>query len=110
MGGPTFSQSLDQGPYDQISLEARQDLITFSTGDLFSHIAVSGRVKLNLHVECNQPDADIAVRHVDVYPYVRNILINDGIKRMRFRNGLRLAVEAFMTKVRFTMQKYVYLL
>ena len=97
LGGPTLSIALDQGPYNQISLESRQDVITFSTGDLFADIAVSGRVKLNLYVECNQPDADIAVRLVDVYPDGRNMLINDGIRRMRFRNGYTQANETFMT-------------
>lgn len=97
LGGSTLSLGLDQGPYNQISLEARQDVITFSTGDLWDDISISGRVKLNLYVECDQPDADIAVRLTDVYPDGRNMLINDGIRRMRFRNGYTQSDEAFMT-------------
>jgi len=97
IGGQTLSAQLDQGPYDQISLESRQDVITFSTDDLQADVSISGRVKANLYVECNQPDADIVVRVVDVYPDGRNMLINDGIRRMRFRNGYTAAAEAFMT-------------
>jgi len=97
LGGPTLSLALDQGPYNQISLEARQDVITFTSPDLLADVVVSGRVKLSLYVECNQPDADIAVRLVDIYPDGRNMLINDGIKRMRFRNGYTEADETFMT-------------
>ena len=97
LGGATLSDALDQGPYDQISIENRNDLTTFTTGDLTSSIGISGRVKLNLYVEADQPDVDIAVRLVDVYPDGRNILINDGIKRMRFRNGYAQTDEVFMT-------------
>jgi predicted acyl esterase len=97
IGGQTLSPQLDQGPYDQTSLESRQDVITFSTDDLLSDVSISGRVKANLYIECNQPDADIAVRMVDEYPDGRNMLINDGIRRMRFRNGYTQANESFMT-------------
>lgn len=97
IGGANLHPSLQQGPYDQISLESRPDVITFTTGDLPSDVTITGRVKLNLFVEANQPDCDIAIRMVDVYPDNRNMLINDGIRRMRFRNGYTQADEAFMT-------------
>lgn len=97
LGGQTLSSQLNQGPYDQITLEGRNDVITFSTGDLLNDISVSGQVAVILYVECDQPDADIAVRLVDVYPDGRNMLINDGISRMRFRNGFTQADEIFMS-------------
>ena len=97
IGGATLHGALEQGPYDQISLEGRNDIITFATGDLTSDVSVSGRVKLSLYVEADQPDCDISVRLVDVYPDNRNMLITDGIRRMRFRNGYTTADETFMT-------------
>lgn len=97
IGGPTLSLSLDQGPYDQSSLDSRSDVVTFSSNELLSDLTVSGRVKINLYIECDQPDADIAIRLTDVYPDGRSMLINDGIRRMRFRNGYRQSDEAFMT-------------
>jgi hypothetical protein len=50
-----------------------------------------------LYISATQPDCDIAIRLVDQYPDGRNMLITDGIKRMRFRNGYTAAAEAFMT-------------
>jgi predicted acyl esterase len=97
LGGSTLKAGLAQGPLDQISLEGRSDLITFSTPILEVEASVSGRIKLDMFVDCDQPDADIAIRLVDVYPDGRNMLINDGIRRMRFRNGYTLANEVFMT-------------
>lgn len=97
IGGQTLSLGLQQGPYNQTSLESRSDVLTFSTPTLASEISISGRVRLQLFVQADQSDADIAVRLVDAYPDGRNMLINDGIRRMRFRNGYTQAAEAFMS-------------
>lgn len=97
IGGANLHPTLDQGPYDQISLASRNDIITFESDLLYSDISISGNVTLDLYVEADQPDCDISVRLVDVYPDGRNMLITDGIKRMRFRNGYTAANEAFMT-------------
>ncbi len=97
IGGATLNVSLDQGPYDQSTLDSRSDVISFSTGILSSEISVSGTIKISLYTEADQPDADLAVRLVDVYPDGKNMLINDGIRRIRFRNGYTQALESFMT-------------
>lgn len=96
LGGATLHPTLDQGPYDQISLASRNDIITFESPVLNTDVGISGNVTLDLFVQSNQPDCDISVRLVDVYPDGRNMLITDGIKRMRFRNGYTAANEAFM--------------
>lgn len=97
IGGQTLSLSLDQGPYDQSELETRNDVIWFESNFLGSDFHVNGRVKVHLFVQSETPDADVVVRLVDHYPDGRNMLINDGIKRLRFRNGYTQAAEAFMT-------------
>ena len=97
IGGATLSSGLQQGPYNQTSLDNRPDLVTFSTNELTNDISVSGKVKLDAYVSCNQPDADLSVRLIDVYPDGRSMLINDGIKRLRFRNGYKITDESFMS-------------
>lgn len=97
LGGANLHSTLNQGPYDQISLESRNDIITFESELLNNDVSISGNVKLDLYVQADQADCDISVRLVDVYPDGRNMLITDGIKRMRFRNGYTSADEAFMT-------------
>ena len=97
IGGATLSPSLDQGPYDQISLEARNDVISFSTDVLTTDVTTTGRVSADIYVESDQPDGDIVIRLIDVHPDGRNMLITDGIKRIRFRNGYTMADESFMS-------------
>lgn len=96
IGGATLHINLDQGPYDQSALDSRSDIITFETSPLSQDISISGRVGLDLFVEATVPDCDISIRLVDVYPDGRNMLITDGMQRMRFRNGFTLADEEFM--------------
>jgi hypothetical protein len=97
IGGATLHSTLDQGPYDQSSLDARSDIRTFTSAALPQDLSISGRVKVTVYVEADQPDCDISVRLVDVYPDGRNMLITDGIARMRFRDGYTQADEEFMT-------------
>lgn len=97
IGGATLNNNLQQGPYDQSSLDSRNDVITFNTGNLTSNMSISGKVKVQLKISANQPDCDIAIRMVDTYPDGRDMLITDGIKRVRFRNGFTKNDEVFMT-------------
>ncbi|MGB1517585.1 MAG: CocE/NonD family hydrolase [Crocinitomicaceae bacterium] len=97
IGGANLHLTLDQGPYDQSSLDTRSDILTFETSALLEDVSISGRVRLNLYVEATVPDCDISIRLVDQYPDGRSMLITDGIQRMRFRNGFTQADESFMT-------------
>jgi len=75
------------GPYDQRPIEARPDVLTFTTDALAEPIAVMGRVTCTIWVEADTPDLDLAVRLTDVYPDGRSMLVLDGIRRARSRCG-----------------------
>lgn len=96
IGGATLSTGLDQGPYDQVTLDSRSDVITFESGILYADASISGRVVADLNISSDQPDCDIVVRLVDVHPDGRSMLINDGIQRVRFRDGYTQGDETFM--------------
>jgi len=96
IGGATLSPGLEQGPYDQTYLDGRSDIYTFSSDTLLQEVSVTGRIYLDLYVSADQLDCDISIRLVDVYPDGTNMLITDGIKRMRFRDGYTLADEEMM--------------
>ncbi len=97
IGGPTLAVGLQQGPYDQVSLLTRSDVKSFATPTLSQDLHVSGAVSLHVYFESDQPDGDIAIRLVDEYPDGRNMLINDGIRRMRFRTGYTQNDETFVS-------------
>lgn len=96
IGGATLSTGLEQGPFDQTYLDGRTDIYTFASDTLEQAVSVTGRISLDLYISADQPDCDISIRLVDVYPDGTNMLITDGIKRMRFRNGYFLDDVVFM--------------
>jgi uncharacterized protein len=88
IGGSTLRADLVQGPYDQApQVESRNDLLKFSSIILGQNVVLKGKPKVVLRVSSNRPDTDFSVRLTDVYPDGRSILIGEGIRRMRFRNG-----------------------
>jgi predicted acyl esterase len=97
LGGQTLHPDLDQGPYNQNSLDARTDVVVFETEVLPQDFTISGKVKATIYIESNQLDGDVVIRLTDVYPDGKSMLINDGIRRIRFRNGYTQADEAFMS-------------
>ena len=88
IGGPTLHPTLNQGPYDQAPLvESRNDLVSFTSQQLSSDVVLKGRGRIHLYFSSDRKDTDFAVRLTDVYPDGKSMLINDGIRRARFRNG-----------------------
>ncbi|MGW4126094.1 CocE/NonD family hydrolase [Nocardia sp. NPDC004711] len=73
-------------------LNARDDVLTFETAPLESPLTIAGPVRAKLFVTTSGPDTDFVVRLIDVYPpsdsYPRgyDMLISDGIVRMRYRD------------------------
>jgi predicted acyl esterase len=88
VGGPTLLNTLDQGPYDQAPVvESRNDLLTFTTAPLSTDVVMRGRPSVHLSVSSDKLDTDFSIRLTDVYPDGSSMLVLDGIRRMRFRNG-----------------------
>jgi hypothetical protein len=75
------------GPYDQREIEARADVVEFTSSYLLEPVTVMGRVEVHLWVRPDTPDLDLAVRLVDVYPDGRAMLVTDSIQRARKRCG-----------------------
>ncbi len=97
IGGPTLRNDLLQGPYDQSPLvESRNDVLVFSTPILSQNVRLIGSSKVHLFVSSNRFDTDFTARITDVYPDGRSMILVDGIKRMRFRNGYRTLDTASM--------------
>jgi hypothetical protein len=77
---------LDAGPYDQRTIEARNDVLTYTTAPLGSPIEATGAVQARIFLQCSTPDTDLLVRLSDVYPDGRSMMITEGTLRLRFRN------------------------
>jgi predicted acyl esterase len=97
IGGTTLRADLDQGPYDQAPLvESRNDILTFTTNTFTQNTVLKGKATIHMKVASDKLDTDFCVRLTDVYPDGRSMLVNDGVMRMRFRNGTNATDTASM--------------
>ncbi len=87
IGGPNLN--IAAGPFDQQAIEARPDTIEFQTAPMVTPMEITGNVKARLYVQSDSPDFDLCVRMTDVYPDGRSMLVLDGVRRARFRNGYK---------------------
>jgi putative CocE/NonD family hydrolase len=72
-----------QGPRDQRELEARADVLVYSSDVLAAPLEVIGQVRMELWIESTAPSTDFTARLVDVYPDGRAMGVCDGIRRCR---------------------------
>ncbi|HET8815032.1 MAG TPA: CocE/NonD family hydrolase [Solirubrobacterales bacterium] len=70
------------GPFDQAEVEAREDVLLFTSDPLREDFEVTGRVRIVLHAESSAPSTDWVARICDVHPDGRSINICDGILRV----------------------------
>jgi putative CocE/NonD family hydrolase len=75
------------GPWDQRELEARDDVLSYTTDALDGDLEVIGPVELILFAASSAKDTDFFVRVCDVYPDGRSIFLTEGVLRARYRNS-----------------------
>ena len=75
------------GPSDQRMIEARDDVLCFTTPPLDQPVVVAGPVTLELWATTDAPDTDWTGKLVDVHPDGRAVLLCDGILRARYRES-----------------------
>lgn len=84
-GGPQLT--LPSGARNQAAVEARKDVLVFSTPPLDQPVEVTGRVRLKLWASSDGPDTDFVGKLCDVYPDGASYNVCEGILRGRFRQG-----------------------
>ncbi|CAN0215029.1 unnamed protein product, partial [Phaeothamnion confervicola] len=95
-GGATFLPGLfvaaNAGPRDQRAIEARADVLCYTSAVLEQDLEVTGPVSLRLFVSSSAVDTDFTGKLVDVYPDGRAMILTDGILRARYRESLSAAI------------------
>ena len=84
LGGSCCS---DQVARDQSGIEARQDVLVYSSEAFTETTRIVGDVTLNLYVSSSAPDTDVMVKLVDVDTQGHAYNLSDTALRMRYRNG-----------------------
>ncbi len=82
-GSPTIA-----GPVDQKPLDARKDIVRFTSDVLREPVTIGGPVSMDLHATTDGRDTDWMVKLIDVHPDGKAYPMAEGIIRARFREGL----------------------
>jgi putative CocE/NonD family hydrolase len=92
----------DTGRVDNTALEARPDVLTFTTGPLESDVEAIGEVSAEIWFRSTLPHADVFVRLCDVDPGGRSRNVCDGLVRLSGAEAVsRAAVRLWPTAHRF---------
>ncbi len=75
------------GSFDQRDIEARQDVLVYTSDALADDLVVTGTIRPTLYISSDAKDTDFTVKLVDVYPDGTAYNIDDTILRARYRDG-----------------------
>jgi putative CocE/NonD family hydrolase len=68
-------------------LEARADVLVYSTSQLNKPVTIAGPIEVVLYVSSSAKDTDFMVKLTDVYPDGKSIKLTDDAFRVRYRKG-----------------------
>ena len=75
------------GPQDQRPIEARKDVLVYTSEPLADELEVTGPVKVVLYAASDAVDTDFVAKLTDVYPDGSSYNMAEGIVRARYREG-----------------------
>ena len=87
MGGNVCCSTVPSGPWDQRSVERRDDVLVYTTPEMTAPMEITGPISMTLFASTSAKDTDWTAKLVDVHPdgYAQNI--QSGIARARYREA-----------------------
>ncbi len=86
-GGTLYAGVQTMGPKDQRQLEAREDVLVYTSEPLAKPLEVTGPVQVKLWAKTSAVDTDFTAKLVDVFPDGTAYNLTDGVVRAKYRNG-----------------------
>jgi putative CocE/NonD family hydrolase len=79
--------AVEGGSFDQQHIEAREDILVYTTQALEEGIEITGFIESTLFVSSDAKDTDFTIKLIDVYPDGRAFNLDETIQRVRYREG-----------------------
>jgi putative CocE/NonD family hydrolase len=79
--------AITAGAFDQRKMEARNDVLVYTSEPFKDGLELSGPIEPTLYVSSDARDTDFTVKVLDVYPDGRAYNLDESIQRMRYREG-----------------------
>ena len=75
------------GSFDQSDLEQRPDVLVYTTDVLRDGLELTGPMRAVVYLSSDARDTDVTVKLTDVFPDGRSMNMQEGITRVRYRDG-----------------------
>lgn len=82
-----LGDAVTPGSFDQRAIEARNDVLVYSSAPLTNELEVSGPIEVTLYVSSGSLDTDFTVKLLDVEPGGTAWNLDETIQRARYRDG-----------------------
>jgi putative CocE/NonD family hydrolase len=79
--------AVQAGAFDQRRMEAREDILVYTSDAFKEGTEVSGPITPTLYLSSDAKDTDFTVKVLDVYPDGSAYNLDESIQRMRYRDG-----------------------
>jgi putative CocE/NonD family hydrolase len=79
--------AVQAGAFDQRRMEARSDILVYTSEPFKQGTELSGPIVPTLYVSSDAKDTDFTLKVLDVYPDGRAYNLDESIQRMRYRDG-----------------------
>src|SRR5258707_10514100 len=79
--------AVQAGAWDQRRMEARADVLVYTSEPFKEGTEVTGPIVPTLYVSSDAKDTDFTVKVLDVYPDGRAYNLDESIQRLRYRDG-----------------------
>ena len=75
------------GSFDQSDIEQRPDVLVYTTDVLRDGLELTGPMRAVVYLSSDARDTDVTVKLTDVFPDGRSMNMQEGITRVRYRDG-----------------------
>jgi uncharacterized protein len=75
------------GSFDNADIEQRPDVLVYTTDPLPNGLELTGPMRAAVFLSSDAPDTDVTVKLLDVFPDGRSMNMQEGITRVRYRDG-----------------------
>jgi putative CocE/NonD family hydrolase len=79
--------AVQAGAFDQRKMEARNDILVYTSEPFKEGTEVTGPIEPTLYVSSDAKDTDFTIKVLDVYPDGRAYNLDESIQRLRYRDG-----------------------
>jgi len=79
--------AIQGGAMDQRPMEARHDILVYTSDPLKEGIEVSGFIESTLYLSSDVKDTDVTIKIIDVHPDGSAYNLDETIQRVRYREG-----------------------